>query len=129
MGAMVSLMTQPPALTGPGEISHDGGGVQARVELIPLHRWGQCCMLPKYLVIFLPSWASMALGLPDDQPPVGEEVARLGIRGEHCRVCQETRNPGQRGLDLPQPWLRKACIEAVWPWECLQLRAEGHVVC
>ena len=57
----------------------------------------------------------MALGLPDHQPPVGEEVARLGVRGEHCRVCQETRHPGQSRLDLPQPWLRNACIDVGGP--------------
>ena len=42
LGAIIWLMTQPTALTGPGAVSHDGRGVYARVELIPLHRRVQC---------------------------------------------------------------------------------------
>ena len=31
---------------------------------------------------------------------------------------------------VSRDWMfRKACIDAVWPWERLQLSAEGHVFC
>jgi len=87
---MVWLVTEPTTLARTSTIRHDGCGMKARIELIPLHGGVECNMLAEYFVVLLPPRATVALSFSHHQASIGKQIPCLGICSQDSYVCQET---------------------------------------
>ena len=65
---------------------NNSGRMQTSIKLVP---WKRSCrdhlLLAETLIILDPSWAAIALSLPDKQASIGEHIAGIGVCSAYAR--------------------------------------------
>ena len=62
------------------------------------------CLAAKYSLILLPACSSVAQGLPDDKPAIGQQFPDAGVRCQNGNICTKAIHPRTKGGNLPQFW-------------------------
>ena len=76
------------------------------------------CLAAKCSIILLPARSSVAQGLPDDQPAIGQQFPGAGVLCQNGNICAKAIHPRNKGGNFPQPWVEMAGVDGqMWPWK------------